>query len=239
MSLGELTSAEAVRAAMDEFDRLGREPFLAKYDFGEAKRYFVRRDGQLYDSKAIFGAAFGFQHPERGPLRHDEFSGGEHQVARRLERLGFEIARSGGALEEHDALVLPQDEVDRFAETLQTAEYARDERDYKVAVHEVLSRLLASETIERPDFPELLAAFFEDQLDLNLLKLSAEQQAFVADAVASIHGLKYAFTNLCGGRLRRQQLRVDPRCRARRPRHESPARLQATCEHFGGACPAC
>jgi len=50
MSLGELTSAEAVQAAMDEFDRLGRGPFLAKYDFGEAKSYFVRRDGQLYDS---------------------------------------------------------------------------------------------------------------------------------------------------------------------------------------------
>jgi hypothetical protein len=34
----ELTSLEAVRQAMAEFENLGRDAFLAKYGFGLAKR---------------------------------------------------------------------------------------------------------------------------------------------------------------------------------------------------------
>jgi hypothetical protein len=48
---------------------------------------------------------------------------------------------------------LPADEVARFAVTLSSAEYARDERDYKVAVHDVVSRLLAREAVESAAFP--------------------------------------------------------------------------------------
>jgi 5-methylcytosine-specific restriction protein A len=69
---------------MDEFDELGRDPFLAKYGYGHAKRYFVRRNGKLYDSKAIAGVAVGFQYPDRGPMLNSEFSGGEGSVVRRL-----------------------------------------------------------------------------------------------------------------------------------------------------------
>jgi hypothetical protein len=97
-------------------------------------------------------------------------------------------------------LVLPQAEVDNFADQLGTDEYANSERDYKVAIHYVLRELLAGDRLNSSRFPELLAAFFEDQLDLGLLNLSAEQQAFVADAVAPNHGVRNAFANLCGGR---------------------------------------
>lgn len=86
-----LTASEVVDAAMDEFDELGRDPFLAKYGHGHAKRYVVRRDGRLYDSKAIAGVAVGFQYPDRGPMLNSEFSGGEGSVVRRLGELGFEI----------------------------------------------------------------------------------------------------------------------------------------------------
>ena len=72
MALAELTSAQAVEQALDEFDQLGRDAFLEKYGFGRARRYFVRRDGSYYDSKAVAGAAVGFEHPERGPLRSNE-----------------------------------------------------------------------------------------------------------------------------------------------------------------------
>jgi hypothetical protein len=41
MALSELTSKEAVEAALDEFDALGRDGFLAKYGFGRSRRYFV------------------------------------------------------------------------------------------------------------------------------------------------------------------------------------------------------
>lgn len=91
MSLADLTSAAAVRAAIDEFDELGREEFLRKYGFGPARRYVIRVDGRLYDSKAIVGVAHGFQHPELGPLKHDEFAGGETTTKAKLEELGFEV----------------------------------------------------------------------------------------------------------------------------------------------------
>ncbi|MDP9225877.1 MAG: hypothetical protein M3P18_18960 [Actinomycetota bacterium] len=53
---------------------------MAKYRFGRAKRWYVERDGSLYDSKAIAAVAIGYQHPERGPMWNDEFSGGERSV---------------------------------------------------------------------------------------------------------------------------------------------------------------
>src|SRR5206468_4992133 len=74
----------AVTEALDEFDDLGREAFLSKYGFGKARRYFVRRDGKYYDSKAIVGAAMGYQDPSAGPLASDAFSGGERSEERRV-----------------------------------------------------------------------------------------------------------------------------------------------------------
>jgi MoxR-like ATPase len=87
--VSELTSPEAVDQALVEFDELGRDAFLAKYRFGRAKRWFLERDGRLYDSKAIFGVAVGYQHPERGTMWNNEFSGGEGSIKTRLEDLGF------------------------------------------------------------------------------------------------------------------------------------------------------
>jgi putative restriction endonuclease len=64
---------------------------LQKYGFGEAKEYFLLRNGRRYDSKAIVGAAHGFDFPKQGPLRPSDFSGGERTVQRKLQELGFEI----------------------------------------------------------------------------------------------------------------------------------------------------
>jgi hypothetical protein len=41
-------------------------------------------------------------------------------------------------------LTIPAEEANAFAQAMEASEYARDERDYKVAVHTVLSRLLSS-----------------------------------------------------------------------------------------------
>ena len=77
--------------AIAEYDRLGKQAFLARYGFGPAHRYFLVQDGREYDSKAIAGAAYGYQYPERGPLTPQEFSGGERTVQARLEALGFTL----------------------------------------------------------------------------------------------------------------------------------------------------
>lgn len=63
--------------------------------------------GELCDSKAIVGAAYGFQYPDEGPLKPADFSAGEATVALKLQSLGFEVVRIGEDLsqEEVDATV--------------------------------------------------------------------------------------------------------------------------------------
>ena len=92
MSLTDLTDPDAVRRAVAEHDQLGRDRFLALYRFSPARAYFLELGGRLYDSKAVVAAAHGYQHPSAGPLRADEFSGGQRTVQRKLEQLGFRVA---------------------------------------------------------------------------------------------------------------------------------------------------
>jgi MoxR-like ATPase len=87
-ALAGLTDRQAVLDAIEECDLLGREAFLDKYGYGTAKEYFLRYKGNYYDSKAICGAALGYQHPDQGPLGNDEFSGGR-PVQTKLGELGF------------------------------------------------------------------------------------------------------------------------------------------------------
>ena len=91
MALADLTSPGAVANAVEEFDRLGREAFLAKYGFGRAREYFLEVNGKLYDSKAIAGVAHAFQFPDTGPLRPSEVSGGDATVRAVLEGLGYKV----------------------------------------------------------------------------------------------------------------------------------------------------
>jgi len=95
--LARLQSPAAVQTALDEFVRIGRTAFLARYGYGKSRDFVIRdsHSGQLCDSKAIVGAAFGYQFPEEGPLKHGDFSGGEATVVPRLQRLGFEVVRIG------------------------------------------------------------------------------------------------------------------------------------------------
>lgn len=92
-----LKSPAAVQAAMDEFSQLGRVAFLKRYGFGKSWDYLVRnpRTGELCDSKAIVGVAFGKQFPNQGVLGAEDFSGGEATVVPLLQSLGFEVQRIG------------------------------------------------------------------------------------------------------------------------------------------------
>ncbi|MFE6735991.1 hypothetical protein [Microbacterium sp. NPDC057650] len=89
VSYSSLTDPNAVDEAIAEFDRIGRFAFLEKYGFGEATEYFLVTDDGVYDSKVIFGVAYGNQHGT--PLANDEFSGGKTGAAARLAQLGYSI----------------------------------------------------------------------------------------------------------------------------------------------------
>jgi hypothetical protein len=93
-----------VQNALDEFSSLGRTAFLQRYGFGKSRDFLVRNpaNGELCDSKAIAGAAYGFQFPNDGPLKAEDFSGGEATVVPKLQSLGFEIVRIGEDWTQHE-----------------------------------------------------------------------------------------------------------------------------------------
>lgn len=86
----DVTSRDAVLAAIAEFDEIGREAFLAKYGFGPSREYVVVENGRNYHSKALLGAAYSHQSIGSEPLTSHDFSGGD-ETRRILERLGFEV----------------------------------------------------------------------------------------------------------------------------------------------------
>jgi hypothetical protein len=125
---------------MDEFDRIGRDNFLRKYNFGPSRAYFIRRDGNYYDSKAIVGAAHGYQYPQKGQLRANDFSGGENTVRARLEALGFSVEVRGSGepptITSHDIELIRQSRSrDRYTD------FSDEERTAHGRVHEALRRL--------------------------------------------------------------------------------------------------
>lgn len=89
----QVTDPIAVERALEECDKVGRIAFREKYGFGEARSYYVRHKGKTYDSKAVIGVAFGYQHRTK-PLRYDDFSGGAATVKPILEKLGFTVVAS-------------------------------------------------------------------------------------------------------------------------------------------------
>lgn len=69
VTVGDLTSREAVLKAMAEADELGRDVFLARHGFRRALWFLVEHNGRRYDSKAITGVALGYQYGPSDELR--------------------------------------------------------------------------------------------------------------------------------------------------------------------------
>ena len=80
--------ADVVRA-IEEYDRLGQDEFLAEHGFGRATAYLLIYHERSYDSKAILGVAYKFATGVR--IGAHDFSGGVYGAARVLRRLGFEV----------------------------------------------------------------------------------------------------------------------------------------------------
>jgi hypothetical protein len=90
----DLVQPHHVRQAVDEYDELGQDEFLARYHFGRAHAYLLILDDKSYDSKAILGVAYGYATGR--PLGPHDFSGGVHGAAGVLSALGFEIINTRG-----------------------------------------------------------------------------------------------------------------------------------------------
>jgi len=89
--ISEIKNRNSILEAIKEYDILGEDGFLSKYGFGKSRRYFLKYNNRLYDSKAIVGVAYGFEFPSEGYLKPESFSGGFNTVQKLLEQLGFEV----------------------------------------------------------------------------------------------------------------------------------------------------
>ena len=81
---------EHVLQAIEKCDECGRDEFLEKYGFRDARNIWLVHDGRSYDSKAIIGVAHSYARPDLDPLTSSDFSGGE-TVKTKLEKLGFRV----------------------------------------------------------------------------------------------------------------------------------------------------
>ncbi|MCR2791688.1 hypothetical protein NQ156_01260 [Microbacterium sp. zg.Y625] len=82
-----LTDRSAVLWALEKFDRIGREAFLAEYRYRESLDYYLVHEGRHYDTKPVFAAAYKRQHGHAAT----GVQGGKAAAARRLKELGFVI----------------------------------------------------------------------------------------------------------------------------------------------------
>jgi len=80
--------ADVVRA-IEDYDRLGQDQFLAEHGFGRATAYLLIYRGRSYDSKAILGVAYQYATGVR--IGAHDFSGGIYGAAGVLRHLGFEV----------------------------------------------------------------------------------------------------------------------------------------------------
>jgi hypothetical protein len=142
MGLADLTDRKAVLSAIAEYDSLGQTAFLEKYGYAPARRFWVVYNGNTYDSKAIAGAAFGNQFPHQGPLKPDEFSGGERTVVTALKRLGFEVQDSEA--DEPPGISITAADITLLRESRSKAKYSElsaEEREAYERVHTALQNL--------------------------------------------------------------------------------------------------
>lgn len=97
---GQNITADAIEAAMDEFDSIGLEGFKSRYGFGTPQKYWVKRatNGKLYPAKAVVGVSHGHV-PGGAPLKASDFYGGQGEQAANgiLRKFGYEIIEKGAS----------------------------------------------------------------------------------------------------------------------------------------------
>jgi 5-methylcytosine-specific restriction protein A len=88
-NINDLSSRDAVIAAIKECDELGRDAFLALYGYKRARKYSLIYRKREYDSKAIAGVAYGKQFGT--PMTPYDFIGGVKGALPPLLKLGFKF----------------------------------------------------------------------------------------------------------------------------------------------------
>lgn len=88
MGFADLSSSEAVLAAIAECEQLGEDAFLSKHGFGQSRHVRLLHEGKTFPAKAVVGVAHGYQFPDEGPLTAAEFTSGDSTI-NKLGQMGF------------------------------------------------------------------------------------------------------------------------------------------------------
>lgn len=110
MPFKKLKKPDSIRAAINEYDSVGRTYFLEKYGFEKSREYMLRdvATGRLYDAGAIAGAAYGYAFPDHGPLTRDEL-GDDATIKPLLTELGFDVVQVGKNWDEEEVKAVVAD----------------------------------------------------------------------------------------------------------------------------------
>ena len=97
MQLGEILRAirslsrQQIEDVLAEWDQVSREKFLEIHQVYPAQKYWISKDGKVYDAKAVLVRALRRSSPLLANLNATAFSGNEFTVAQPLRELGFAI----------------------------------------------------------------------------------------------------------------------------------------------------
>jgi hypothetical protein len=100
-------------------------------------------------------------------------------------------------------IAIPPAEAANFAKQLRSDRYRKEERDYKLAVHVVISALFSETNLAADNLPTMIADVFGKPMpDLEALGVGFDDQQFVRQSVAQFKagGLRAALANLAGGK---------------------------------------
>ena len=90
-----------VLRAMSEFDKLGRDNFVERYEYRKSRSYFIENNGNRYDMKPIWRRAYGYA-DEKTPPRRVDVSAYSKPVEEFLEnlRLQYKPREPGSSIRE-------------------------------------------------------------------------------------------------------------------------------------------
>ena len=94
-----------IEEILEEWDRIGRDKFLALHKVNRAAKFKIKIDDKEYDAKAVLVVALRQFHPELKNLKPVAVDSNEQTIAAPLRNLGFEI------IEVSDAQLVGDEEV--------------------------------------------------------------------------------------------------------------------------------
>ena len=132
----------------------GRHAFLARYGFGPAKEWVLVHGGKRYDSKAIVGAAHGFQHPSSsGPSSRGTSLAACTPRSRSSGRSASRLGHSKPAGQRQTQFAFTREDCELFAQVPEKVPFKDDfvPPEDKAKFKSIWSRLKASGSVASPN----------------------------------------------------------------------------------------